>query len=318
MQHVRLGARGPEVSRLCFGTLTMGPLQRNLPAEEGAALICHAATLGVNFLDTAELYGTYPHIKLALREHPTLRVCTKSYVHDAESAARSLERAQEGIGREYIDIFLLHEQESEHTLRGHEEALRFFAQKREEGVVGAIGLSTHHVAAARAAASFGRAFGGLEILHPLINREGLGIADGTREEMEEACTNAKAAGLGVLAMKSLGGGHLIEAPQTAFAYALTAPFIDAVAVGMQSIAEIEYNVAVFSGDIPDAPTRAAASGAARKLMVHDWCTGCGACQARCSQRAISVVGGKAVVNNDVCVRCGYCASVCPQFCIKVI
>lgn len=318
MQRIRLGARGPEVSRLCFGTLTLGPLQRNLPVETGAELIRYAAAQGVDFVDTAELYGTYPHIARAMRETPDLKVSTKTYAHDADGAARALEKAQEGLGREYIDIFLLHEQESIHTLRGHEEALRYFAKKKQDGTIGAIGISTHCVAAVRAAAAFGKAFGGLDVVHPIINREGLGIADGTRAEMEEACAAAKAEGIGILAMKALGGGHLIDAPQSAFAYVMAAPFIDAVAVGMQSRAEIDFNVAVWSGQSPEASIRSACAQAPRELLVQDWCTGCGACQIRCGQQAIAVKQGRAVVDREMCVHCGYCASACPQFCIKVI
>jgi len=318
MRRVQLGARGPEVSSLCFGTLTLGRLQRDLPADEGAELICYAASQGVDFVDTAELYGTYPHVALALRQYPELKVSTKTYAHDAEGATRSLEEAQEGLGREYIDIFLIHEQQNQHTLRGHERALRYLAQKRQEGVIGAIGISTHCVAAVNAAVGFGREFGGLDVIHPLINREGLGIADGTRAEMEEACAAAKAANIGILAMKALGGGHLIDAPQSAFAYVMAAPFIDAVAVGMQSRAEVDYNVAVWNRQSPDARARAACAGAPRCMMVHDWCAGCGDCQARCVQRAITIRDGRAEINSEVCVRCGYCAADCPEFCIKVI
>ena len=318
IQRVQLGARGPWVPRLCFGTLTMGPLQRGLSPQEGARLLCAAAARGVDFVDTAEIYGTYPHIALALREYPAMTVCTKTYAHDAAGAAQALARAQEELGRRYIDIFLLHEQESEHTLRGHEGALRYFAQKKAEGVIGAIGISTHHVAAVRAAATFGRAFGGLDVVHPILNREGLGIADGTRQEMEEACQCAHDAGLGVFAMKPLGGGHLLDAPQSAFAYVLTRPYVDALAVGMQSEAEIDYNLTVCEGQAPAPAVRAACKQAPRRLMVHDWCGGCGACAARCDQQAVTVHAGRAQVDEARCVRCGYCATVCPQFCIKVI
>ncbi len=60
-----------QVSRLCFGTLTMGPLQRNMTLQEGAELLEYAAGLGVNFVDTAEIYGTYGHIAKALSAAPT-------------------------------------------------------------------------------------------------------------------------------------------------------------------------------------------------------------------------------------------------------
>ena len=42
MELISLGASGLTVSRLCFGTLTMSPLQLNMPAEQGAELLLYA------------------------------------------------------------------------------------------------------------------------------------------------------------------------------------------------------------------------------------------------------------------------------------
>ena len=58
--------------------------------------------------------------------------------------------------------------------------------------------------------------------------------------------------------------------------------------------------------------------AARRLLVEDWCEGCGRCVQRCGQKALSLRDGRAVVEDARCVRCGYCAAVCPQFCLKVV
>ena len=310
----KIGARGPVASRLLFGTLTMGPSQRDLPPERGGELICYAAEKGIDFLDTAEYYHTYPHVKEALKVKPNLVVCTKSYAYDRDGAKRSVELAQEGIGREYIDIFLMHEQESEMTMRGHREAFDYYRDMRAAGVIGAIGVSTHYVNAARYAVRYPD----LDILFPIINYRGLGIVDGTREEMEQAIFAAHSAGIGVLAMKALGGGHMIEQREEAFRYIRALPGIDAVAVGMQSEAEIDYNAALFSGESPSAESARESAGVNRRLIVQDWCEGCGRCAARCGQHAIEVVDGRAQVDEALCVRCGYCAAVCPQFCLKVI
>jgi len=306
----RMLPSGKMPSRLCFGSLTISPLQANLPPEQGADLLLYAASLGVNFVDTADLYGTYPAIRLALRECDMI-VSTKSYAYDEETAEASFRRAVEGIGREYIDVFLLHEQESEHTLRGHARALEWFHKKKREGLIGTVGISTHHVAAVRAAVRHG----GIEALHPLINHAGIGIADGTREDMEAALQNADEAGMFIYGMKALAGGHLIAERQAAFAYALGFAPLHAVALGMQSKAEIDYAAALFSGKAPD---ESLAIDAQRRLLIHAWCEGCGKCVERCGQKALSLANGKATVDAAKCVLCGYCAAACPQFCIKVV
>ena len=58
-----LGRTNIRVSRLCFGTLTIGPLQANLSVDEGASLIRSALQRGVNFIDTAELSAHIPYVR---------------------------------------------------------------------------------------------------------------------------------------------------------------------------------------------------------------------------------------------------------------
>ena len=111
MQYTKLGNTDILVSKLCYGSLTLGPLQKNLPLKDGAAVIEKAVDLGVNFIDTADLYGTYPYIREVLKTHKDLIVASKSYAYDTETASETLERALRETGRDYIDIFLLHEQE---------------------------------------------------------------------------------------------------------------------------------------------------------------------------------------------------------------
>ena len=100
MQTTSLGRSGLKVSRLCFGTLTMSPLQKDLSPKEGARLLIHAYERGVTFLDTADLYGTYPHISLALKDAPDYVISTKAYCYDEPTAREALERAAfERFGR---------------------------------------------------------------------------------------------------------------------------------------------------------------------------------------------------------------------------
>lgn len=314
MQYTTLGKTGLTVSRLCFGTLTMAPMQQNMTPEEGARLLVYAYEKGVRFLDTADLYETYPHIRRALIDAPDYVISTKAYCYDEKTASEALERAYRGLGRDYVDIFMLHEQESLHTLRGHEEALDYLVRQKELGHIGAVGISTHFAGCVKAAARFPQ----IEVIHPLINMGGIGIQDGNRELMEANIQFARDNGRGIFAMKPFGGGHLIANAYNALKYLADAPWADSIATGMQSFEEIDANVAVINGDPNAEELMAKLHGKKRRILVHDWCEGCGKCAERCRQNAISIIDGQAKIDQSKCVYCGYCARVCPQFCIKVV
>lgn len=315
MEYRVLGGTGIKVSRLCFGALTIGPLQSNLPLSEGAAVIARALDQGVNFIDTAELYRTYPYIQQAIRgRQQEVVICSKCYAYTKEGMQESLEVALRDIDREYIDIFMLHEQESLLTIKGHWEALEYLFEAKKKGQVRAVGISTHHVAAVQAAAEIPE----IEVIHPIINISGIGIADGSVEDMLAAIRLAYQAGKGIYGMKALGGGNLLHRSQEALNYVLGLPELASVAVGMQNFAEVDYNTRYFSQTyIPDDLSQRVAQQA-RRLHIDDWCQGCGACVARCGAKALFLEGEQAKVKPELCRLCGYCGAVCPMFAIKVI
>ena len=153
MDYQILGHTGLKVSKLCFGGLTIGPLQSTRPLAEGATVMRTAFDAGVNFVDTAELYGTYPYIRKAIADakHDII-IASKSYAYTYEDMRLSVETACREIGRDYIDIFMLHEQTSRMTLRGHAEALRYLCDAKRQGIIRATGVSTHTIDVVRAAA----------------------------------------------------------------------------------------------------------------------------------------------------------------------
>lgn len=316
MDYNILGNTGIKVSKLCFGALTIGPLQANLSLKEGARVIVDALDRGVNFIDTAELYKTHGHINEALKYKNSndIVISTKSYAYSNETAEKSLKKALKELGRDYIDIFLLHEQESEYTLKGHYEALKYFIKMKEKGYIRAVGISTHTVAAVKAAANMEE----IEIIHPLINKNGLGIMDGTVDDMIEAIKAAKERGKGIYGMKPLGGGNLLNSIDDCFDFVLNLPFLDSIAVGMQRLEEVIANVCRFNGEpIPEEVLRKL-SNKNRKLHIDFWCKRCGKCVEACKSNALSIENDKLIVNREKCVLCGYCSSYCPEFCIKVV
>jgi len=315
MEYRVLGQSGLKVSRLCFGGLVMGPLQRGMSPEEGGQLIVEAMELGVNFLDTAELYETYPHIAYALQHsNKELQISSKSYAYTAEMAADSLEKCRKETGKDVIDIFMLHEQVSRLTLQGHREALEYFLDEKAKGRIKAVGVSTHNIEVVEACAEMPE----IDVIHPLINISGIGINDGSSEEMLAAIHKAKQAGKGIYAMKVLGGGNLLHSYEECLSFALGNDDLDSIAIGMQSVDEIQANVMMFDcGRIDDA-VRERLSRTPRKLHIDYWCEGCGKCVERCKMKALSIVDGRATVDDEKCVTCGYCSSACLEFAIKIM
>jgi aryl-alcohol dehydrogenase-like predicted oxidoreductase len=314
MERRELGRSGLSVSRLVFGTLTVGPLQKNFTPAAAAKLMRAAVEYGVNTFDTAEIYGTYAPLRLLLQEFPELIIASKSYAVTAAEMRASIEMARRELDRDTIDLFLLHEVENEAALRGHRGALDELCRAKAKGLIRATGISTHTVAGARAAATTPA----IDVIHPLLNQAGIGIKDGTAAEMIAALETAREFGKGIYAMKALAGGHLCAAAPQALRFMLDLDSVDAIAVGIQSEAELCYNLALFNGAEPAAELAAAVAGAERHLQVADWCRGCGACVRVCPFEALKVTEGKAIVNEARCMRCGYCARICPEFCLKII
>ena len=113
----------------------------------------------------------------------------------------------------------------------------------------------------------------------------------------------------------------------AFAFVRDIPDIHAVAVGAKTREELLYDIALLEGGAPRhvLDVMAAKVGVQpRRLLIEEWCAGCGECVKACRYGAISLVpgpaggNGRAVVDQSRCVLCGYCAAACRDFCIKVV
>lgn len=310
MQTLNLGKTEISVSKLCFGTLTISPLQKNFSLDEGAELLKSAFEMGVTFFDTGEIYGSYPHLKKAFSKNKDVVISTKSYSYDEKTAHQSLDKARKELGRDVIDIFMLHEQESELTLKGHKEAIDYFLRMKQKGIIRAFGVSTHHVSCVQAALSHDE----IEVIHPIYNSRGLGIVDGSIDDMSDAMKKAHDMGKGIFAMKPLGGGHMCKTPKEAFDFVLGSSFVDSIAVGIQSEQELKQNIEYFSGNKEIEFT----GGTERSIMVHDWCLGCGNCIKACKNGALSLKEGKIKIDQEKCIFCGYCGAACRDFAIKVV
>ncbi|MBO5257344.1 MAG: aldo/keto reductase [Clostridia bacterium] len=350
MRTVRLSERLPAVSKLAVGSLTVSGMQAALPEDEAAAVLAYAFDSGLNFVDTAQYYENYDLLRAALkrcRRPEDVVISTKTYAYSRELAEEAVEEARRALDRDVIDIFMLHEQESIDTLRGHWEAYETLLNYRERGIIRAVGASMHHTAAVRGLMRFREMGLPVDVCHPLYNMAGIGIADGGEADMAAVLTEAHACGIGVFAMKALGGGHLCGRAEEALGFVLSKPFIDAAAVGMQSFEEVDANIRFLETGSFSESDRVRLAEKHRSLHVEEYCEGCGACVERCASGALRLeevheetsdtpaydftsefladsgntasadVRYRAVPDDAKCVRCGYCTKVCPVFALKV-
>lgn len=314
MHTVKLGFNGPEVSEVCFGSLAISPLQGRVSAAEGREVLQYACSKGVNWVDTAEIYANYAQLRPVLALYPQMKIVTKSYAVTGEDLLASLDKARRELDRDVIDIFLLHEQESHLTLRGHSQAWQAMQEAKAKGLIRYIGISTHTVQGVKA----GALQPGLDIIHPLINYQGLGIVDGSLSDMLEALDFAGQLGIGIYAMKVFGGGHLAQEPEKALRFVQNLKAVQAMALGMSSNAEVDYNLAVLAGAEVSEELKSSVLHRPRKLYIADWCQGCGACVEVCRQGALALKDGQASLLADRCILCGYCGRACPHFCLKIV
>ncbi|MEE0777288.1 MAG: aldo/keto reductase [Bacillota bacterium] len=312
-----LGQTDIMVSPITFGALTIGPIHKNLSLQKGADVIRQALDLGVNLIDTAECYETYSYIREALKGyHQEVHVTSKSYAWNRQLMEKAFEEARRELNRDKLDIFLLHEQESGLTIQGHWEAVEYLIEQKAKNRLTAIGISTHAVNAVRAAADLKE----MDVIHPLINKYGHGIIDGTRDDMLSAIAYAAKRGKGLYGMKALAGGKLADKAEECCRWAYHIPGLSSFAIGMKSPREVRINVAWALGEEPQADDLAEYIVEKRHIEVTDRCVACGQCLRRCGQRAISLEedADKAFIDETKCVLCGYCRDNCDQDAISII
>jgi aryl-alcohol dehydrogenase-like predicted oxidoreductase len=118
MQRRTLGRTGLEVSALSFGCGAVGGLMvRGEPADQERA-VARAIDLGINYFDTAALYGngeSERNLGRVLKNlgRPAVLVGTKVWVRDRENIAKiiaqSLEESLRRLGMDSVDLFQLHD-----------------------------------------------------------------------------------------------------------------------------------------------------------------------------------------------------------------
>lgn len=266
-------------------------------------------------IDTAHMYGTFAHVREGIRGYTgEVLVASKTHAVDAATAREHVEEALREMGLERLDVLLLHGGRVASPFTERAAVFEELCRMKEKGIARTIGISSHFISVIRDAAENPE----VDVIHPLINRTGMGILDGTAQEMVQAIAMAASAGKGVYAMKALAGGNLISSARESISWVMALEGVHSLALGMMSEAEIEANVELVSrGNASGEVWEQLEKGERRLTIMRKFCTGCGACIEVCKDGALSMVEGAALVDPAACVLCGYCGAACPDFIIRV-
>jgi aryl-alcohol dehydrogenase-like predicted oxidoreductase len=218
MQYARLGRTGLRVSRLCLGTMNFGPLTSE---ADSFAIMDRALELGINFFDTANVYGwkmgegiTEQIIGRWFAQGGGRRekvvLATKVYgkmgdwPNESRLSALHIRRACEASLRrlqtDYIDLYQMHHIDRDTPWEEIWQAMEQLVREGKVLYVGSSNFAGWHIAQANEAAQR-RNFMGLVSEQSLYNLSARMI----ELEVIPACQSY---GVGIIPWSPLGGGLL--------------------------------------------------------------------------------------------------------------
>ncbi|WP_072390504.1 aldo/keto reductase [Hyphomicrobium sp. CS1BSMeth3] len=162
MEYVRLGTTGMKVSRICLGCMTFGDAARGTHAwtideEASRPLIQQALELGINFLDTANVYsdGTSEEIVgrairdfarrdeviLATKVFNRMRPGPNGMGLSRKAIFSEIDNSLRRLGTDYVDLYVIHRWDYATPI---EETLEALHEVVKAGKARYIGASSMH------------------------------------------------------------------------------------------------------------------------------------------------------------------------------
>jgi aryl-alcohol dehydrogenase-like predicted oxidoreductase len=237
---VVLGKTGIKLSRLAMGSGTNGTNHTSIQARLGihgfADLLEYAYDRGVTFFDTADQYGTHEHMREGLRRvgKNNVTLLTKTRAKTAAEAQKDLERFCRELGRDHLDIVLLHCMMSDTWTKELEGPMEVLERAKQKGMIRAHGVSCHTLGALKLAAKTPW----VEVDLARINPIGAHM-DADPATVLGVLREMKAAGKGILGMKIVGQGDMANQIDRAIAYAGKNDVVDAFTIGFTSARQLD-------------------------------------------------------------------------------
>jgi predicted aldo/keto reductase-like oxidoreductase len=238
---ILLGPRKVSVSRLAMGTGTNGAngasnQTRKLGVKGLAAMYKFGYDNGVTFWDSADQYGSHPHLREALNsvKRENVTILTKTHATTAAEMKADIDRFRRELNTDYIDILLLHCMMDDDWPQKKKAAMDVISEAQARGIVHTKGTSCHTLGALKAAAANPWVEVDLARINPAQEQ-----MDASPEIVLGVLKQMKAAGKGVIGMKILGAGALRDKVDESLQYALAhSAIVDCFTIGAESQDEL--------------------------------------------------------------------------------
>ena len=213
---VPLGKTGIKTSRICLGTGMRGGNRQSNQTRLGKdgfdALVKAAWERGVRVFDSADLYGSMPHLADALKEYPRDQyvIFTKIWVRPGSLPERErpdadvvIDRFRKELKSDYIDLVLIHCMESATWTDDYKKQMDIMAGLKNKGIIKAHGVSVHTLAAMKLCVDSPW----VDSVHVRINHRGASMDNRDPQAVVPVIKQLHDAGKGVVGMKLIGEGR---------------------------------------------------------------------------------------------------------------
>lgn len=235
-ERIPLGDTGIEMSRVAMGTGTRGfggssNQTRQLGIKGVSDLLRAAYDEGINFFETADQYGSHPHLKEAMKklDREKLVILTKTNSTTYKDVKSDLERFKTELGTDYFDIVLLHAVTDPEWNKNMKGAMDALSEAKEEGTIRAHGISCHSIGALETAADEPW----VEVDLARYNPGGVAM-DADVPTVQKVLSRMKKNGKAIIGMKVYGRGQLVDKKDECLEFQTGSGFINHFTLGIEN------------------------------------------------------------------------------------